>query len=57
MVLWGATQSGPTALPGTYQARLTVDGRVQTQSFAVKERAAEVSAAMIDFLRGLSSMR
>jgi hypothetical protein len=35
MVLWGATQSGPTALPGTYQVRLTVDGRAQTQSFAV----------------------
>jgi hypothetical protein len=35
MVLWGATQSGPTALPGTYQVRLTVDGRSQTQSFAV----------------------
>jgi paraquat-inducible protein B len=36
MVLWGATQNGPTALPGTYQARLTVDGRTQTQSFTVK---------------------
>lgn len=37
MVLWGATQSGPMALPGTYQARLTVDGRSQTQSFTVKK--------------------
>lgn len=37
MVLWGATTSGPTALPGTFQARLTVDGRTQTQSFAVKK--------------------
>ena len=37
MVLWGATQSGPTALPGTYQARLTIDGRSQTQSFEVKK--------------------
>jgi hypothetical protein len=37
MVLWGGTQSGPAVLPGTYQARLTVDGRPQTQSFTVKK--------------------
>ena len=37
MVLWGATQSGPTALPGAYQARLTIDGRSQTQPFAVQK--------------------
>jgi hypothetical protein len=37
MVLWGATTNGPTALPGTFQARLTVDGKTQTQAFAVKK--------------------
>jgi hypothetical protein len=37
IVLWGATTNGPAALPGTYQARLTVDGRAQTQSFTVKK--------------------
>jgi hypothetical protein len=37
MVLWGATTNGPTALPGTYQARLTVDGRAQTQPIIVKK--------------------
>jgi hypothetical protein len=37
MVLWGATTNGPTAVPGTFQARLTVDGRSQTQSFMVKK--------------------
>jgi hypothetical protein len=36
MVLWGATTSGPAAPPGQYQARLTVDGRAQTQPFTVK---------------------
>ncbi|MGE3490301.1 MAG: glycosyl hydrolase [Vicinamibacterales bacterium] len=35
MILWGATQNGPAVLPGTYQVRLTADGVVQTQSFAV----------------------
>jgi photosystem II stability/assembly factor-like uncharacterized protein len=36
MVLWGATTNGPTALPGTYQARLTVDGQSQTVPITVK---------------------
>jgi hypothetical protein len=37
MVLWGATTNGPTALPGSYQVRLTVDGRAQTQPITVKK--------------------
>ncbi len=32
----GATTAGPTALPGTYQARLTVDGKALTESFEIK---------------------
>ena len=36
MVFWGATTNGPAALPGTYQARLTVDGQVLTESFTLK---------------------
>jgi len=35
MILWGATQSGPTVVPGGYQVRLTADGVTQTQSFTV----------------------
>ena len=31
MILWGATTNGPLALPGTYQVRLTVDGKTLTQ--------------------------
>jgi hypothetical protein len=37
MVLWGATTNGPAALPGTYQVRLTVDGRSMTQPLVVKK--------------------
>jgi photosystem II stability/assembly factor-like uncharacterized protein len=37
MVLWGATTNGPLALPGSYQARLTVDGQVFTQPITVKK--------------------
>jgi hypothetical protein len=36
MVLWGATTSGPAALPGTYQVRLTVDGTSHTQPLVIK---------------------
>jgi hypothetical protein len=37
MILWGATTNGPTALPGTYSVRLTVDGKSQTQPLTVKK--------------------
>ena len=37
MVFWGATTNGPLALPGTYQARLTVDGQTFTQPIVVKK--------------------
>jgi photosystem II stability/assembly factor-like uncharacterized protein len=37
MVLWGASTSGPLALPGTYQVKLTVDGKSQTQPLVVKK--------------------
>jgi hypothetical protein len=31
----GVTRGGPTVVPGTYMARLTVDGRQQTRSFEI----------------------
>jgi hypothetical protein len=37
MVLWGATTNGPAALPGTYQVRLTADGRSQTQPLTIRK--------------------
>jgi hypothetical protein len=37
MVLWGATTNGPAALPGTYQVRLTVDGRTETQPLVIRK--------------------
>jgi photosystem II stability/assembly factor-like uncharacterized protein len=33
--LWGGSTEGPTALPGDYQVRLTVDGKSQTQPFKI----------------------
>jgi photosystem II stability/assembly factor-like uncharacterized protein len=37
MILWGASTAGPTAVPGAYQVRMTVDGKAQTQPLTVKK--------------------
>lgn len=36
MILWGGGVTGPAALPGNYQVRLTADGKTQTQPLVVK---------------------
>ena len=36
MVLWGGSVNGPSAPPGTYQVRLTVNGKSITQPLVVK---------------------
>jgi len=33
--LWGGSTDGPTAVPGDYQVRLTVDGKSQTQALKI----------------------
>jgi hypothetical protein len=35
MILWGASTSGPLAVPGTYTVRMTVDGQALTQPLQV----------------------
>jgi hypothetical protein len=35
MILWGATQNGPSVLPGPYQVKLTADGVTQTQPLTI----------------------
>jgi photosystem II stability/assembly factor-like uncharacterized protein len=37
MVLWGGGTEGPVAVPGTYQAKLTVAGKSQTEPFEVRK--------------------
>ena len=49
MVFWGATTTGPLVLPGSYQARLTVDGQTFTQPIVVKKNP--LSAVSDDDLR------
>ena len=36
MILWGGGVTGPLAAPGTYQVRLTADGKIQTKPLIVK---------------------
>jgi hypothetical protein len=56
MILWGATQSGPAVLPGSYTVRLTADGVTQSQSFAVlKHPLRPVSDADLQFQWDLAS--
>jgi photosystem II stability/assembly factor-like uncharacterized protein len=37
LILWAGMLNGPRAVPGTYQVRLTVDGRTVTESFLVRK--------------------
>ena len=40
MILWGGSTNGPSATPGAYKVRLTVDGKSQTQPLTVKRNPA-----------------
>jgi hypothetical protein len=37
MILWAGGVRGPAVVPGTYQVRLTVDGKSQTEKFEVRK--------------------
>src|SRR5262249_16708570 len=37
MILWSGNTSGPQAVPGSYQVKLTVDGKTVTESFEVRK--------------------
>jgi photosystem II stability/assembly factor-like uncharacterized protein len=37
MILWAGGVNGPRAVPGTYQVKLTADGRTHTQTFEIKK--------------------
>jgi photosystem II stability/assembly factor-like uncharacterized protein len=37
MILWGGDTRGPRTVPGTYQVKLTADGRTHTQTFEIKK--------------------
>ena len=52
MILWAAdTASGPRVVPGAYTVRLTADGRVQRQTFAVRVDPRVQGATQADLQR------
>jgi photosystem II stability/assembly factor-like uncharacterized protein len=50
LILWSGQTSGPRAVPGRYQARLTVGGQSQTQAFELRKDP-RVATADADLLR------
>ena len=48
MILWGATTNGPMVLPGTYQVRLTVDGKTLTRPVTVKRNPLITDVTLAD---------
>jgi hypothetical protein len=45
MILWGGNLNGPTAVPGSYQVKLTAGGKSQTQSFELLKNPRVASTA------------
>ncbi len=61
LIMWGGSLNGPRVVPGSYQVRLTVDGKaVATEGFAVKAdprlaTTAEEFQKQFDFLMKVNS--
>ena len=52
MILWAGSVRGPMVVPGKYTARLTVDGKTQSQTFEVKKDP-RISTTAQEFARQL----
>jgi hypothetical protein len=52
MILWAGETRGPKVPPGTYQVKLTVDGKTYTQNFEVKADP-RLTATPADYARQL----
>jgi hypothetical protein len=50
MILWAGETRGPLVVPGTYQVRLTVNGKTMTESFEVRKDP-RVSTTPADFAK------
>jgi hypothetical protein len=48
MILWGATTNGPLAVPGTYQVRLSVDGKTLTRPVTVRKNPLLTDVTLAD---------
>jgi photosystem II stability/assembly factor-like uncharacterized protein len=50
LIMWSGSTAGPRIVPGTYQVKLTVDGKTMTQSFEVKKDP-RLETTQADFAR------
>ena len=55
LIMWAGSTTGPKAVPGMYQVKLTVDGKTQTQAFEIRrdpsiEATQEELQKQFDFL-------
>ena len=48
MILWGATTNGPLVLPGTYQVRLTADGKTLARPVTVRKNPLLTDVTLAD---------
>ena len=55
-IFWGGTMTGPIAVPAKYQARLTVNGKSQTQEFELKADP-RLSASAADLQKQFDLMK
>jgi len=53
LIMWAGSVTGPRVSPGTYTARLTADGKTQSQTFTVKKDP-RLTATPEDYARQLS---
>ncbi len=53
MIMWSGNVRGPAATPGTYQVKLTVDGKTLAQNFTIKKDP-RIAATTEDFARQLA---
>src|SRR5436190_4137756 len=54
IILWAGQTQGPKIVPGSYQAKLTVDGQTMTESFEVKPDP-RLSTTSADYAKQLRS--
>ena len=52
LIMWAGSTTGPRAVPGTHQAKLTIDGKSMTQSFEVKKDP-RLETTQVDFAKQL----
>jgi photosystem II stability/assembly factor-like uncharacterized protein len=48
MILWGATTAGPAVVPGSYQVKMTVDGRTETRPLTVRRNPLITDVTLAD---------